>query len=183
MSDTSQKLEMSRRPFLKAAGLGGLLAGLPAAAQASASRAPILDFEKANEDLVNNFCWDWAKRDVEVLIPYLSEKIDYMIFEGGPIINGHDEFRKNISSLMSSAAEIKWDIHRSYTMGDVVINERTDYFNLKDGTVLPASPYHVLGVFLVRDNKIQVWKDYGIRGGETGYFKSDKLLWEPSQKG
>ncbi len=181
MPSKKHVFEVTRRPVVQVATLGGLLAGLGAsAARAAASSAPTREFEKANENLVNNFCWDWSKLDVEALIPYLSENIEYMMFEGRPLINGHDEFRQQISGMLSNAANIRWDIHRSHTMGDIVINERTDYFNLKDGTVLPASPYHVLGVFLVRDGKIQVWRDYGIRGGETGNFKSKNFMYEPS---
>lgn len=179
MSDTKKSLEISRRPFLKAAGIGGAFAAMPTMAEAAASRGPILDFEKANEDLVNNFCWDWAKRDVELLISYLAEDLEYLMFEGSPLINGHEGFRKTMSAFFDRGEDFRWDIHRSHTMGDVVINERTDYFNMKDGSVLPGSPYHILGVFLVRDGKIQKWYDYNIKGGETGYFKSDKFFAEP----
>ncbi len=181
MRTKKQEFEVTRRPLVQAAGVGSLLAGLGVGvARAETTSAPMLDFEKANENLVNNFCWDWSKLDIEALIPYLAENIEYMMFEGRPLIKGHDEFRKQLSGMLSNAANIKWDIHRSHAMGDTVINERTDYFNLKDGSVLPASPYHVLGVFLVRDGKIQVWRDYGVRGGETGNFKSDNFMYEPS---
>ena len=86
MSHQKESIEITRRPLVQAAGLAGVLASLGAgAAHASASRAPTLDFEKANEDLVNNFCWDWSKLDVEALIPYLADNIEYLMFEGRPL--------------------------------------------------------------------------------------------------
>ena len=82
MGNKDQGIEITRRPLVQAATLGGLLAGLGAsAAGAATGAAPMLEFEKANEDLVNNFCWDWSKLDVEALISYLSEDIEYVLLD------------------------------------------------------------------------------------------------------
>lgn len=41
---------------------------------------------------------------------------------------------------------------------------------------MAASLWHLLGGLVVRNNTIEIWKDEGIRGGETGYFKPYKFL-------
>ena len=167
MSKLINTTRMGRRSLLKAAGLSGMLTGLPVAAMAGSSTAPLKGFEQANEDLVTQFCKDWALQDVEKLIPYLSEDIEYHVWEGGLTVNGHDEFRKGMKGFMSGMKEIRWEIHRSQVMGDIVLNERTDYFIMENGKNMPRSPFEVVGVFLVRDGVIKYWKDYGVRGDDV----------------
>ena len=67
-----------------------------------------------------------------------------------------------MTQFMAGMKEIRWEIKRSHTMGDLVINERIDHFILPNGEDFPRSPFHVTGVFLVRDGKIKYWKDYNL---------------------
>jgi limonene-1,2-epoxide hydrolase len=119
-------------------------------------------YETDNEALVNQFCENWALQDVEKLISYLHEDIEYTMWEGGPEIKGHDQFREQLSGFISGMKEVRWETYRSHAMGDIIINERTDYFIRPDGSDFPPSPFHIVGVFLVRDGKIISWKDYGL---------------------
>ncbi len=153
-------MDFTRRGLIGTAGAG--VAAAPLAAWGGASRDALSDYEKANEALVTRFCEDWASQDVEKLIPYLADDIEYHVWEGGLIVNGHDEFRKGMAGFMNGMKEIRWETHRSAAMGDLVINERTDYFIMQNGKDMPNSPFHVTGVFLVRDNKIKYWKDYNL---------------------
>ena len=119
--------------------------------------------EKSREEFVNEFCTKWSSRNVEELIPYLADDIEYHVFEGGGfVINGHDQFREQMAAFMGGMKEVRWEILRSHTMGDLVINERIDYFIQPNGENFMNSPFHVVGVFLVRDGKIQYWKDYNL---------------------
>ncbi len=119
--------------------------------------------EKSREDFVNAFCTSWNERDAEKLIPYLADDIEYHVFEGGQlVVNGVDQFREQMTPFMAGMKEIRWEIKRSHAMGDVVINERIDHFILPNGENFPRSPFHVTGVFLVRDGKIKYWKDYNL---------------------
>ena len=38
------------------------------------------DAERANENLVNRFCQDWAKQDAELLTSYFAEPFEYMVW-------------------------------------------------------------------------------------------------------
>ena len=119
--------------------------------------------EQSREDFVNEFCTKWNERDAEKLIPYLAEDIEYHVFEGGKfIVNGVDQFREQMTQFMAGMKEIRWEIKRSHSMGDLVFNERIDHFILPSGEDFPRSPFHVTGVFLVRDGKIKYWKDYNL---------------------
>jgi len=118
--------------------------------------------EADNVTLVNRFCADWSTKDVEKLIPYLAPEIEYHIFEGGPVVKGIEQFRKQLGPYMAGMREIKWETSRSAAIGDLVINERVDHFLQPAGTGKPDSHFHVAGVFIVRGGKIVYWKDWTI---------------------
>ncbi len=122
------------------------------------------DSEQAREEFVNKFCTEWNSRDAEKLIPYLADDIEYHVFEGGPmVVNGIDQFREQMGAFMGAMKEVRWEILRSHAMGDLVFNERIDHFIMQDGSDFPRSPFHVVGMFVVREGKIQYWKDYNLR--------------------
>ena len=118
--------------------------------------------EKSNLDLVTEFCKAWEHRDVEKLIPYLSEEIDYHIWEGGAEIKGIQEFRDVIGPFLAGTKKVAWEILRSHAMGVMVINERHDHF-YREGE---ETDWHfpVTGIFIVKDGKIVFWRDYNIPG-------------------
>ena len=118
------------------------------------------ELEKQNEELVTQFCLDWAKRDVEVLIPYLAENLEYQMYEGRPAIDGHDQFRAELDEWLKGLKEVKWEILRSHAIGELVVNERVDHFISDDPKKTFRLP--IAGVFMVRDGKIHMWKDYSM---------------------
>lgn len=145
-------------------GLSATLAtGLVSSAHAASHEAnPSLEADK--EKIVNDFCRDWATRDANTLLSYLDLEIEYHMFEGAPPINGHAAFSEQLGPFLDDMREVRWDILRSSVMGDVVLNERIDYFFRKEGSQAPDNEFHVVGVFLIRDGKIKYWKDYGLSG-------------------
>ncbi|MBL8631180.1 MAG: nuclear transport factor 2 family protein [Rhodospirillaceae bacterium] len=154
-----------RRDVLTALGAGALaaLAAAPAlATDAKDSRKDNVDHEAKLVAFVTAFCNAWSTKDVEALIPFLAPEIEYHMFEGAPPIKGHDQFRERLKGFMAGQKEIKWDISRSFAVGDVVLNERIDHFIQPDGSLKPSNHFHVAGVFLVRDRKISYWKDYNM---------------------
>lgn len=118
------------------------------------------DLEKQNEELVTQFCLDWAHRDAEMLTQYLAEDIEYQMYEGRPDIVGHDQFRAELGEWLKGLKEVKWEILRSEAIGELVINERVDHFISDDPKKTFRLP--IAGVFLVRDGKIKMWKDYSM---------------------
>lgn len=119
--------------------------------------------ETENERLVTEFCKDWAKQDVDVLAEYLASDIQYQMYEGRPDISGVDEFKKELRDFLNRLKEVRWEIYRSYAIGELVINERIDHFIDEDSSKSFHLP--IAGVFLVRDGKIKMWKDYSLPGG------------------
>ena len=118
--------------------------------------------EEENERLVTQFCLDWAKRDADLLVEYLADDIEYQMYEGRPDIVGHEQFKTELGDWLKGLKEVKWEINRSHAIGELVINERVDHFIAEDEKKTFHLP--IAGVFLVRDGKIKMWKDYSLPG-------------------
>ena len=118
--------------------------------------------EQENERIVTQFCLDWAKQDVKLLAGYLADDIEYQMYEGRPDIVGREQFIAELGGFLSGLKEVKWEILRSHAIGELVINERVDHFIAED----ESKSFHlpIAGVFLVRDGKIKMWKDYSYTG-------------------
>ncbi len=121
------------------------------------------ELEAANEKLVNDFCADWATKDANKLSKYLADDIVYQMFEGRPDIIGREEFDKQLGPVLSNLESVNWEILNSHVVGPLVINERMDHFIASSED--RSMHFQIAGFFLVRDGKIQIWKDYGYPGG------------------
>ena len=53
-----------------------------------------------------------------------------------------------------------------FAIGQVVINERIDEFYPKPGSKVPRMRFHVAGYFLIKDGRIQVWRDFTYPGAK-----------------
>jgi limonene-1,2-epoxide hydrolase len=170
MKDTDQApddsgFSSSRRNILTGAAAAGLTAcGGDAMTEA---KEPVKnELEIANETVVNNFCRDWALRDIEALRPYLAEDLYYQITPGQPIIESRDQFEKQMGAWLKSLESVRWEILRSHVIGQIVINERIDHFNAPEGAKMPSMRFHIVGDFLLEDGVIKVWKDWPIPGAK-----------------
>ena len=124
------------------------------------------ELETANETLVNNFIRDYATRDVEVLANYLADDIIYQVSEGQPEVVGLAAYKTRNGEMFAGLEKVDWQILRSFAIGQLVINDRIDDFFPKPGSRVPRMRFRVSGYFLVQDNKIQVWRDFGYPGAE-----------------
>ena len=130
------------------------------------SEAPVKsDLETENERLVTQFCLDWATRDIDLLADYLADDIVYQMFEGQPDILGKEAFKKALGGFLANLKEVEWEVLRTYSVGELVINDRIDHF--VGETEEQSMHFAIAGHFLVRDGKIKVWKDYSLPGGIT----------------
>jgi len=121
----------------------------------SAAPAPI---EAANLALVTDFCAAFAARDMTKIASYLAPNCSYRITETAAPAVGAAAVER-IKSYVERSFKIEFKILDSWARGPIVINERIDSFTRPD-----ASPaYHLVGVFLIIDGKIEEWTDYGIR--------------------
>jgi limonene-1,2-epoxide hydrolase len=121
--------------------------------------------EKANVELVDRFCADWAKKDARLLTEYLADDIVYQMFEGQPDIVGKEAFVKALDGFLKSMVEVDWEMVRSYAIGDMVMNERVDHFVAE--TEDRSMHFDIIGIFRIRDGKISVWRDFGLPGGKA----------------
>ncbi|MEO8445594.1 MAG: limonene-1,2-epoxide hydrolase family protein, partial [Gammaproteobacteria bacterium] len=150
---------LSRRGLLLA---GGLLAGCTGLGAGGAAAPPQSPLEAANADLVTRFCKEWAKRDVETLVPYLADNLVYQMFEKRPDLVGIAEFRREIGPFLKDLARVDWEILRTHAIGQVVINERVDHFIAKPGG--RSMHFTIAGLFVVKNGKIELWRDYSLPG-------------------
>lgn len=162
---------MTRRGFLATGGAGALAAALatafagrafaedaPAAAPAEGAK-PAIDLparEKANIDLVNEFCAAWATRDGAQVGAFFADDATFRMTEDAPPVQTRDAITKRLQGFLALAKKAEFEVIRSFAIGDIVIDERYDRFTM--GTKDVA--YHMVGVFFIRNGKIQEWFDY-----------------------
>ena len=107
-------------------------------------------------DIVNGFMTAAGHRDYDLALGYLTDDIEYQNMPLPPV-HGKQAVRDTLDMLLAGGAGAEWVVHRELSSGDLVMNERTDRFLVKDG---PAMELPVAGVFELRDGKIARWRDY-----------------------
>ena len=144
-----------RRLFL-AASLGVLASARRAHAQAAAWS----DEERANVQLVGDFCTSWSTRDLAKILPRLTDDCVYRMSETTPAVIGHAGVTERLGSWMpSSDRGIEFKILDTFAAGSIVMNHRIDSFM---STTRPLT-WEGVGVFFIKDAKIKEWSDYTIR--------------------
>jgi len=128
------------------------------------TEAEQLQLERANDQLVTNFINDYSKKDIDLLAGYLADDIIYQIAEGQPEVIGIEDYKKRNGPMLEGLDRVEWKTLRQFAIGQVVINDRVDEFYPKVGGRVPRMRFRVTGYFLIRDNKIQVWRDFGYPG-------------------
>jgi limonene-1,2-epoxide hydrolase len=151
----------SRRSFLTAAGLGALT---PLALATRASAAEWTAAEKANVQLVNDFCASWSTRDLERVFPRFAPTGVYRMSETTPQVTGHAGLTERLGSWMKSSDRIVFEVLDTFAKGPMVINHRIDRFESKTRPLT----WEGVGVFFIKDGKIQEWHDYTIRVTRPG---------------
>ena len=168
MQDSLKRTWLTRRDVLASAGSlasASLVGCSSIASQADQREEQVVstELEKENERLVTQFCLDWATQDIDLLADYLAEDVVYQMFEGRPDIIGREAFKKELGGFIKNLKSIEWEIVRSHTIGELVINDRIDHFIGE--TEKQSMHFAIAGFFLVRDGKIKIWKDYSLPGG------------------
>jgi limonene-1,2-epoxide hydrolase len=95
------------------------------------------------------------RRDYDAALPLLAEDVEYQNMPL-PAVHGRDAVRDTVEALLSMCTGSEWVVHRELADGNLVMNERTDRFELNG--VWADLP--VAGVFEVRDGQITLWRDY-----------------------
>jgi limonene-1,2-epoxide hydrolase len=106
-------------------------------------------------DVVRGFMAAAEKRDYDAAMEFLADDIEYQNMML-PAVHGKAAVRETLEALLALCTDSEWVVHREVASGDLVMNERTDRFELGGKWVdLP-----VAGVFELRDGRIALWRDY-----------------------
>lgn len=96
------------------------------------------------------------RKDIEAARALVADTISYENMPIPPIV-GADAMVATLRMFLDPVREVEWRVLRQVEVGNVVLNERIDRFEIGDGWLeLP-----VAGVFEVDDHGlITLWRDY-----------------------
>ena len=116
--------------------------------------------QKANVQLVTDFCASWSTRDLTRILPRLAADCVYRMSETIPAVTGHAGVTEKLGSWMTSSDRgVEFKILETFASGPMVMNHRIDSFR---STKQPLT-WEGVGVFFVKDGKIREWSDYTLR--------------------
>src|SRR5258708_15083429 len=106
-------------------------------------------------ETVHAFMAAAAVRDYETAVGLLADDVEYQNMPLPPV-HGRQAVKDTLEMLLAAAESSEWVVEREVADGDLVMNERNDRF-LIDGRWLELP---VAGIFVVRDGRIALWRDY-----------------------
>jgi limonene-1,2-epoxide hydrolase len=147
-----------RRTLLKT--LTGLGFGAAAilASDTSAEAADRTPSEQANVQVVTDFCAAWSTRDINKALAFLADDCVYRMTETTAPAHGHDGVIERLKKSVDTSSLVEFRILETSAAGPIVINHRIDRFMMPQ----PLT-WEGVGVFFLKDGKIQEWSDYTIR--------------------
>lgn len=143
-------MTVNRRSFL-ASGLLLPAAGLTVGAAAAEPSAA----ERANMQVVRDFCAAWPSHDLDRILSFFADAGSYRMTETMEPTKGRDALIARIKMIINNVTQ--FEILDTWSRGPMVINERIDRF-----TNFQLKSWHGVGVFLIKDGKIVEWYDYTI---------------------
>lgn len=106
-------------------------------------------------EVVDAFIAAIERKDVAAAGELVADDISYENMPMDPIV-GRDAMVQVLEGFLAAANEVSWPCSRQFEVGNVVVNERLDRFQIGDGWLeLP-----VAGFFEVVDGRITLWRDY-----------------------
>ncbi len=136
------------------------LSARPEQAQRAERAAEWTAEQKANIQLVTEFCASWSTRDLKQILPRLSNDCVYRMSETIPAVTGHAGVTEKLGEWMTSSdLGIEFKVLDTWAAGPMVMNHRIDSFK---STKRPLT-WEGIGIFFVKDGKIKEWSDYTIR--------------------
>ena len=113
------------------------------------------DASADNHALVNAFIAALERKDLDAACAMVTDDLEY---DNVPMskVYGPEGLRKALGPFLGGCTGVQWVVHHQVAEGNVVMNERTDRFEMKGRWVEGA----VVGLFVIRDGKIALWRDY-----------------------
>jgi limonene-1,2-epoxide hydrolase len=142
---------MTRRKALAIACTGATAAALSTPLRAAEPTA----LEKANIQVVNDFCAAWPSHDLAKIMSFFADNCTYRMTETMEPNKGHDAVTAAVKGLVDRVKGFQ--VLDTWARGPMVVNERIDSFS--SGAL---KSWHGTGVFFLKDGKIVEWQDYTI---------------------
>jgi len=111
--------------------------------------------EKANIQVVKDFCAAWPSHDLEKILGFFADNGSYRMTEAMEPTKGREALIARLKMIINNVSQ--FEILDTWARGPMVINERIDRF-----TNFQLKSWHGVGVFLVKDGKIVEWYDYTV---------------------
>ena len=146
---TFWKREATRRQAITGAALGTLAASYPLSLRAAKPTTQ----EKANIQVVKDFCAAWPAHDVAKIMSYFADNCAYRPLETMETAKGREAVEKEITRFVNNVE--RFEILETWARGPMVINQRIDHF-----TRFQIKAWHGTGVFFLKDRRIVEWFDY-----------------------
>ena len=126
-----------------------------ASTQREVSAADLTVAEKANVQVVRDFCAAFPSHDIVRIMSFFADNCAYRLTE----MQEPNKGRQSVTELIGSYIQTveKFEVLETFAKGPMVFNERRDHFM---GGLLRT--WHGVGVFFLRDGKIVEWYDYTI---------------------
>jgi limonene-1,2-epoxide hydrolase len=138
------------------------MAEAPISADDATANPVLSELESKHARLAGEFMQAWSARDVDRLVGLLADDVVYMVYEGGPTLNGPDEVRDVVGRFMERWQRIEFSVDRLHVIGPLVINERREEYDGKNGQA--DWRFFVAGLLVIKDGKIGIWRDYSLPG-------------------
>jgi limonene-1,2-epoxide hydrolase len=154
--------DVARRRFL-ATGALGACGALASTARVSAAE-PTAE-EKANVQIVKDFCAAWAKKDMAKIESLLADNIAVRWSERAPWINGKATAFERIKGIFErpGVEKVELELVETYPRGPLVMNDRWDR-TVREGKM---SQHRLASIFFIKDGKIAEWLDYDLPDPKT----------------
>jgi len=94
-------------------------------------------------------------KDLDAALALVTDDVELDNVPMGKVY-GPDGIRGLLEPFLETCEEVEWVIHHQVAQGSTVMNERNDRFLMGGRWVEVA----VAGLFIVRDDKIALWRDY-----------------------
>jgi limonene-1,2-epoxide hydrolase len=106
---------------------------------------------------VEAFIGHWNACDIDAMMALCADGIVYHNIPMEPI-HGTTAMRGMVEAFLADISSCDWQTHAIAATGNVVLTERTDAFNFKDGR---RAAVRVMGTFEIdADGLIAAWRDY-----------------------
>ena len=155
--------KVSRRSAFQGSAALAMLA-LAGSAEAHEHGPEMTAVEKANLKVVDDYlkAFEDPKADTAALIrTYMAPNATVRFSQDFPMITGVDKIIEAMKGFTAKGERYEIKTLRSLVRGSMVVNDRLDSTFYPDGK--KEGPTPVVGVFLIKDGKIQEWFDYAAK--------------------